>query len=143
MSSLRERLIEARTTKRLSQSALAKLVKCGQTTIASIENGRNQSSKLVPRIADVLGVSVKWLDTGKGSKESSQQPTQTIQIVRDTILDDLDVLPKHEQEIWRIQIKAAADVQRAKSRAAKEVSRKQEDRESTHDPTLGKRRASR
>lgn len=76
MSSLKERHIEAREAANLSQGALAKLVKCGQTTIASIENGRNQGSTFLPRIAEILGVESLWLAEGRGpmrrglSKES-------------------------------------------------------------------------
>jgi transcriptional regulator with XRE-family HTH domain len=68
MSSLRERLIEARTEAKLSQADLAKRAQCGQTTIASIENGRNQGSKILPRVATILGVEVLWLAEGKSPK---------------------------------------------------------------------------
>lgn len=71
MSTLRERMIEARTEAELSQGALAKLVKCGQTTIASIENGRNQSSSILARVAAVLNVNALWLAEGKGAKRNA------------------------------------------------------------------------
>jgi transcriptional regulator with XRE-family HTH domain len=68
VSTLRERLIEARSAAKLSQAELAKRVQCGQTTIASIENGRNQGSKVLPRVAVILGVEVLWLAEGRGPK---------------------------------------------------------------------------
>lgn len=68
MSKLKDRLIEARAEKLLSQGALAKLAKCGQTTIASIENGRNQGSKILPKLAEILDVNVFWLTEGRGNK---------------------------------------------------------------------------
>ena len=60
----------ARHAKGLSQAQLAKLVKCGQTTIASIENGRNRGSTVLARVAEVLGVHALWLAEGRGPKES-------------------------------------------------------------------------
>lgn len=66
MDSLRARMIHARTAAKLSQAALAKLAKCGQTTIASIENGRNQSSSVLARVAAILHVEPLWLAEGKG-----------------------------------------------------------------------------
>ena len=66
MDSLQERLIMARKAAKLSQAALAKLAKCGQTTIASIENGRNHSSSVLARVAAILNVEPLWLAEGKG-----------------------------------------------------------------------------
>lgn len=73
MSSLRERLIEARTDAKLSQADLARRAACGQTTIASIENGRNKSSTVLPRLAAVLGVEVLWLAEGRLPKRRRDQ----------------------------------------------------------------------
>lgn len=66
MKTLSERMAHARTKKGLSQAALAKLVKCGQTTLASIENGRNNSSSALPKVAAILGVRLDWLLYGTG-----------------------------------------------------------------------------
>jgi transcriptional regulator with XRE-family HTH domain len=46
MKTLAERLSEARADAGLSQGALAKQAGCGQSTIASIERGRNQGSTI-------------------------------------------------------------------------------------------------
>lgn len=68
MQKLRDRLKEAREEKRLSQAALAKIVQCGQSTIASIENGRNQSSGIIVQLANALGVNASWLADGTPPK---------------------------------------------------------------------------
>ena len=68
MNTLKERLKEARTEAGLSQAALAKRAGCGQTTIASVENGRNQGSTILPRLAEILGVEPLWLAEGRGQK---------------------------------------------------------------------------
>jgi len=74
MKTLSERLTEARTDAGLSQGALAKLAGCGQSTIASIERGCNQGSTILPRVAEILGVSAIWLAEGRGSKKTTSLP---------------------------------------------------------------------
>ena len=61
---------EARNDAGLSQAALAKRLGTGQSTIGSIENGRNQSSGFVVRVAAELGVRPEWLAEGKGPKRA-------------------------------------------------------------------------
>lgn len=68
MSTLRERLRSAREAAGLTQDALAKRAHCGQTTIASIENGRNKGATPLPMLAHVLGVEALWLVEGKGPR---------------------------------------------------------------------------
>lgn len=68
MITLRELLIEAREAAKLSQAQLAKLAHCGQTTIASIERGRNKGATPLPMLAHVLCVEALWLVEGKGPK---------------------------------------------------------------------------
>src|SRR3546814_8114147 len=68
MTSLKARLKEARADRGISQAGLAKALGLGQATIASIENGRNQSSGHLVQIAEFLGVSAAWLAEGVGTK---------------------------------------------------------------------------
>lgn len=78
MKTLSERLAEARTAAGLSQAALANLAGCGQSTIGSIERGRNQGSTVLPRVAEILGVSALWLAEGRGPMRPSQSQTQSM-----------------------------------------------------------------
>jgi len=70
MSTLRERLIEAREEAKLSQQQLADLAHCGQTTVVSIENGRNKGATPLVMLAHVLRVNPLWLVEGMGPKRS-------------------------------------------------------------------------
>lgn len=80
MSTLKDRLAEARTESGLSQAQLAKAVGAGQSTIASIENGRNKGSSLFLDLARALNVNVEWLMDGTGPKrgdaDSEDIPTR-------------------------------------------------------------------
>jgi len=78
MSTLKDRLIEARKEAGLSQAGLAKLAGCGQTTVASIENGRNQGSTALARIAEVLHVEALWLSEGAAKSADQKTPPSPI-----------------------------------------------------------------
>jgi len=65
MNNLAERTKKARKDAGLSQADLAKAIGTGQSTIASIENGRNQGSGFLVDIARVLGVRPDWLASGR------------------------------------------------------------------------------
>jgi transcriptional regulator with XRE-family HTH domain len=75
MSTLKDRLAEARAESGLSQAQLAKAVGAGQSTIASIENGRNKGSSLFLDLARALNVNVEWLMDGTGHKRTSTDST--------------------------------------------------------------------
>lgn len=64
MDTLAERLKLARKKKNLSQDALAKRIGTGQSTIASIENGRNKGSGKLVQLAQALDVRPEWLESG-------------------------------------------------------------------------------
>jgi transcriptional regulator with XRE-family HTH domain len=64
MDNLSSRLKAAREAKGLSQAQLGKMAHCGQTTIASIENGRNKGSTKLAALAEILGVEPLWLAEG-------------------------------------------------------------------------------
>ncbi|OZI23602.1 hypothetical protein CAL26_09175 [Bordetella genomosp. 9] len=66
MSSIGDRIREARKSKGLTQGDLAKRVGLSQGTIGHIEAGRNEGSRYLVRIAAVLGVRPEWLETGRG-----------------------------------------------------------------------------
>lgn len=78
MDTLAKRLKSAREQAGLSQASLAKLIGTGQSTIGSIENGRNQGSGKLLQIARALNVLPEWLETGRGqmrpNKEADSQP---------------------------------------------------------------------
>lgn len=70
-NTLAERVRLARKIRGLSQVDLARKLKTGQSTVASIENGRNKGSGYLVHIAAALGVNSIWLATGRGEMEIS------------------------------------------------------------------------
>jgi transcriptional regulator with XRE-family HTH domain len=75
MKTLSIRLKAARKESGLSQQALADRAQCAQSTIASIERGRNANSTVTVRLAEILGVSPLWLSEGKGDMHFGQPKT--------------------------------------------------------------------
>jgi transcriptional regulator with XRE-family HTH domain len=67
MSELASRLKKARADAGVSQAELAKRIGAGQSTIASIENGRNNGSGRLVDIAKALKVRREWLASGEGN----------------------------------------------------------------------------
>lgn len=61
MVTVAERLSEAMTARRVSQSALARAVGATQGSISLILLGKTTNSRLLPKIAMFLGVSLAWL----------------------------------------------------------------------------------
>ena len=66
MKTLKELKVYAREQKKMSQTALGKAIGKSQSAIAALETGRNQGTTHIAKIADVLGVSPMWLETGQG-----------------------------------------------------------------------------
>ena len=103
MNTLSERLKQARLDAGLSQAELAKQLGAGQSTIASIENGRNQSSGRLVDIAQVLGVNAAWLASGHGPRQAAAAPAGADRAVDDpqiVVWETLSDLPPDENRVW-------------------------------------------
>jgi transcriptional regulator with XRE-family HTH domain len=106
MNTLAERLKAARKDAGMSQGDLSVAAKCGQSTIASIERGRNSSSTLIPRLAQILRVEPLWLAEGRGPRRRdttealrAAEPTTTYGDTRTSRLVALfEGLPRSEQD---------------------------------------------
>lgn len=83
MDTLAERMRFSRRNKGVSQAELARQLDVGQSSIASIENGRNNGSRFMVRIARALDVDPIWLETGDGlpypSQRNGEPPTTALQ----------------------------------------------------------------
>jgi phage repressor protein C with HTH and peptisase S24 domain len=104
MNTLSERLKQARLEAGLSQAELAKQLGAGQSTIASIENGRNQSSGRLVDIAQLLNVNPAWLASGQeprrpvpASGSAAQPDPADAQIV---VWETLADLPPDDNRVW-------------------------------------------
>ncbi len=67
MSTLRERLIQARKKSGLSQGQTAEKVGISQPTYSDLETGKQLSTGVLPQLAEAFGVDALWLATGRGS----------------------------------------------------------------------------
>lgn len=67
MDTLATKLASARTAKGLSYEGLGKMYGGCQSTIASIESGRNRSSTFLPKLAQLPGVGALWVANGDES----------------------------------------------------------------------------
>lgn len=65
-----ERIKEARKVRGLSRPQLAEAAGIKYPTLAGIENNDQAGTTQLPQIADALGVSVRWLQTGKGARDA-------------------------------------------------------------------------
>lgn len=72
--SLAQNVIKFRKRRRLSQAALAKLIGARQNTIAAIESGITKRTKLLPELAQALGVSLPELDPSLEKVENVMVP---------------------------------------------------------------------
>lgn len=69
-ATLGSRIKAARVRAKLTQVELAKIVGCSQQTIVDIE-ARSSRSRFLPAIANALGESLEWFESGEGSEASA------------------------------------------------------------------------
>jgi transcriptional regulator with XRE-family HTH domain len=67
---LKDRLTSARKAAKRTQKDVAETVGMTQSNYSQLETGRANSSVFLPAIADYLGVSALWLQTGEGLMHS-------------------------------------------------------------------------
>ncbi|WP_312321224.1 S24 family peptidase [Stenotrophomonas sp.] len=70
MNTVGERIKEARRLRGLTRPKLAEVARVKYPTLAGIENNDQAGTTQLPQIADALGVSAKWLQTGKGAMDA-------------------------------------------------------------------------
>ncbi len=97
MSSLGERLKQARENKQLSQQEVAERAGMSQPTYYKIESGKTKRTTYLNDLARVLGVNPEWLATGQGSMQTNQQ------IVDDLIASMPNGITHDQIEPWRSQ----------------------------------------
>ena len=76
------RVREARKARGLTQKVLAKLAGCSQQTIVDLETGNVEWSRFMPAIADELGVSMHWIESGEGPRERPNKSQGAVPIVQ-------------------------------------------------------------
>jgi transcriptional regulator with XRE-family HTH domain len=66
-----QRIRQERTAKGISRAELCRRADIKYPTLAGIENGDQTATTRLHAIANALSVSIGWLETGKGPKESA------------------------------------------------------------------------
>lgn len=72
MDSIGTRVRLEREAQGIDRKELARLTGIGYSTISELERGGMQTSTKLRVIADALGVSLRWLETGKGPKAAAE-----------------------------------------------------------------------
>lgn len=106
----------------MTQQRLAEVSKVAQTTIASIENGRNQGSTKIPKLAACLGVEALWLAEGEGPRHRNEAKETVAPYVLSAIESDLVSLfsrltPRQQDE----EIKRLTDIANENDRMQREL----------------------
>jgi len=70
LNTVGKRVAFARKSRSLTQQELAERAAIAQSSLASLEKGRNKGSRSLVRLAKVLNVSPGWLDTGDAGGRS-------------------------------------------------------------------------
>lgn len=86
------RIRQVRDERGISRAELVRLSGVPYPTLAGLENGDQNSSTKLHALAQALGVSVRWLETGQGSRTDALLPLAS-QAVR---LDPLMLSQTHE-----------------------------------------------
>ena len=96
LKEFKDRLRKARIEKNISQVELSKLTGESQSKIAALESGRNKKPTNTVQLAEILGVSAYWLETGKGEMHPSPAQNEIKDIHRPMLWSSNDPLPEDD-----------------------------------------------
>ena len=109
---MKDRIIEIRKEKGLSQEEFAKKINLTRNAISLLENGnRNASDRTIKDICIVFGINEEWLRTGKGEKYEKLTLNEEIASFTGSLMkqsDDvfkkrlIEVLAKMTPEQWKV-----------------------------------------
>ena len=74
MKRIGERIREEREIQGITRADLAAFAGIAKTTLSDLEAGASKSSSALHKIAERLGVSPRWLETGQGAKHRVSEP---------------------------------------------------------------------
>lgn len=134
MDTVGSRVKEARSRRGISRTELSRLTGVGYSTIAELENGGMQTSTKLRVMAEALKVSLRWLETGKGTADlaapEASQPTglqreivsigvRAVDIMREAGM--VKVTPENYSDLLFRAMKLAQDLGVAESATELEV----------------------
>lgn len=70
MASIGDRIKQVRLQRGMRQGELARKVGVSQATLSQLESNGSQSTKVIAKLAAVLGVSAYWLSEGRGDPQT-------------------------------------------------------------------------
>jgi transcriptional regulator with XRE-family HTH domain len=93
MTTAGQRIRQAREARDLSTREAAKLIGIGKSTLSEIENGDSKfpSAEVLFRMADVLGVSARWIVFGEDGEMHIPTPEES------QLLDAIRELPEESR----------------------------------------------
>ena len=96
LKEFKDRLRKARIEKNISQVELGRLTGESQSKISALESGRNKKPTNTVQLAEILGVSAYWLETGKGEMHPSPAQNEIKDIHRPMLWSSNDPLPEDD-----------------------------------------------
>ena len=96
LKEFKDRLRKARIEKNISQVELGRLTGESQSKIDALESGRNKKPTNTVQLAEILGVSAYWLETGKGEMHPSPAQDEIKDIHRPMLWSSNDPLPEDD-----------------------------------------------
>ena len=96
LKEFKDRLRKARIEKNISQVELGRRTGESQSKIAALESGRNKKPTNTVQLAEILGVSAYWLETGKGEMHPSPAQNEIKDIHRPMLWSSNDPLPEDD-----------------------------------------------
>ena len=96
LKEFKDRWRKARIEKNISQVELGRLTGESQSKIAALESGRNKKPTNTVQLAEILGVSAYWLETGKGEMHPSPAQDEIKDIHRPMLWSSNDPLPEDD-----------------------------------------------
>jgi transcriptional regulator with XRE-family HTH domain len=93
MESIGTRVKRERETQGISRTEFARRTGIGYSTIAELERGGMATSTKIRLLAEALGVSIRWLETGKGPKTDEEaKPSQPERLDTEKLIDLMETV---------------------------------------------------
>lgn len=90
--SIGTRIRDARKRANMTQAQLAERVGMKQATLSQLETGDSAGTTMIGSFASALGVSALWLETGKGSPDSTASDKEKSARMILAYKDEVDLL---------------------------------------------------
>lgn len=106
-----QRLKQVRKERGLTQVELAARTGVKQSTLSDLELGKSAGTTSLAVVANVLGVSALWLETGRGERDAGAEPAEELKRLLVETPEEMRLLTAFRlaDDIGRDQLNAAVD----------------------------------